>query len=282
MLEDGKQLQNERKMNSKLILKPDLRLQVEGIANTLLHPKDWTKLRIPHAPQPSVIALFEGPPGVGKTATCYELIHAVMGPAPAVDSLDTIDDDKPLPSFVEINMGKIGGIRPGESERKIEYAFEEAQKRAGKNRPACILMDECDAILFNRENIGKENTFMLGVIAKILTSIDKMTRKRCLIMMTTNFSTRLDPALSRRITDHLFFESSPELLKEVWMAKCPETSPLFSAVQDAIPTLVKLNISPAIVEQSLTRLGRRFMAEGEQALTGENLITIAKQWTTKK
>lgn len=142
--------------------------------------------------------LLYGPPGCGKTMVA-ESIAAVL--------------DKNL---MILSTGDIQSSMPGQTERNIQESFAKAKK---KN--AILLLDECDSVLSNRNNVG---TIMASETNALLTEIERFDG---VCILTTNRLHVLDPALQRRIIVRIKLEKPEKAARlMIWKNLCPPQMPL--------------------------------------------------------
>lgn len=151
------------------------RAEIEEIVNFLKNPKEACRLggRLPKG------ALFDGPPGAGKT-----LLARAMAKEAGVP-------------FLTIEASSVNQLFVGAGTMKIRKAFAEARKIA----PCIVFIDEIDAMGKARGTTGgggggdeKETT--LNALLVELDGFD--TRDGVFLVAATNRPEVLDPALTRR------------------------------------------------------------------------------------
>lgn len=209
-----------------------------GIA-TIKHADTWKKWGFQSS---NSVLLFSGPSGTGKTTTARWVAKHLRK------------------SLIAVSMGDFGGGDPGDSERNLARIF-----MAGEGEKAVIFFDECDAILWDRGQAGKDSMWMIGVINFILTKIETYDGT---IILASNFAHILDAALRRRITFEVHFgEPSYESRKKLWVAKWPNSWPLPLPVKE-IGNLANENLTGAEIEKVIEE-------EARFALTQERKPTLA-------
>lgn len=147
------------------------------------------------------ILLF-GPPGVGKSMIS-ESLAAVLGK-----------------NLMKIDSGTLQSNVPGQTERNIKKAFEDAKKND------CVLMfDECDSVLSNRDMVG---VILAAEINTLLTEIENFDG---VCVLTTNRLHNLDPALARRIVAKVRLDlPDKETRAQIWKKLMPPEMPLCESV----------------------------------------------------
>lgn len=154
-----------------------------GILNYLKDPKKFTKL----GSEPAKGALFEGPPGVGKT----HIVRALAGEAgvPVISLVGADFTDKFL----------------GAGAERVRKAFKQARKFVKKHGACIIFIDEIEAIGRKREDSHRENSNTLGQLLKEMDGFEKDSG--IYVIGATNMVDELDTALIRpgRFDDRVSF-----------------------------------------------------------------------------
>lgn len=163
------------------------------LAANIIHP--WQQkeayVRIANEEFPHVkniipnTALFEWPPGTGKT-TQAKIIGKYLG----------------YP-FIYIPIGKLMSKWYGESEWRLDKIFELAWKAAKEQGWIIMMIDEIDEIWWNREKSHEATARMTGVLLKKLDGIEQI--ENILLIGSTNRKDYLDPALLSRFSRQVFF-----------------------------------------------------------------------------
>lgn len=130
-------------------------------------------------------ALFEGPPGTGKT-TQAKIIGKYLG----------------YP-FIYIPIGKLMSKWYGESEGRLDAIFELARKAAEENGGIIVMIDEIDEIWKNRDDAHEATGRMTWVLLKKLDGIEQVGN--LLLIGSTNRKDTMDPALLSRFSQQMFF-----------------------------------------------------------------------------
>lgn len=175
--------------------------------------------------------LFFGPPGTGKTfaANCI------------AKSLNK--------ELLSMTNAELQSSTPGEAERNIIAAFEEA-----KSKKKVLLLDECDSLLFSRKNVG----MIIGSeINCLLREIEKFEG---VCILTTNRLGELDEALQRRLSLILKFpEPDLDIRRDIWKSLIPKKMPLGKDV--SIDDLAQFELSGGLIKNVILNAAR-FAAGG--------------------
>ena len=203
----------------KYVFDPAIKKQVEEILAPLKNPEAWSDLELPFSPSPSAVVRMEGASGIGKTALANHMA-AMVSRRPAI----------------QLNFQSVASHILGETEKNIVATFERANgilKEMVKGNlvetkidpSPVIIMEECDALIWNRGMIQSEdNIHVLGFVNTLLQEIDKFTKRKIpsLLILTSNYPLLLDPAMERRVTDVIKL-AVPQGNQAVsmWTAKLP-------------------------------------------------------------
>jgi len=133
------------------------------------------------------LVVFYGDVGTGKTATAEAAANALC------EAIDT-------EGFLLKVSTRVRGVgHVGEMSSLIGDAFEEAGKLAGKKRFVAMIIDEGDALAFNRAAERAHHEDRVGVNSLIQKIDDaRVFKGRLFIMLCTNRVGALDPAVMRR------------------------------------------------------------------------------------
>ncbi|MBR9978433.1 MAG: ATP-binding protein, partial [Bacteroidetes bacterium] len=141
-------------------------------------------------PSGSVLLLFHGPAGTGKTYTA----EAFAG------SLDA--------GLLVTDAGKILTMWYGESESRMQRMFASYRKLAmAMEQPPVLLLNECDQLLATRHasNGGRSTDQTEHRLQNIL--LEELERFPGILIATTNLVDSLDEAFSRRFDYKIFFDN---------------------------------------------------------------------------
>jgi AAA+ superfamily predicted ATPase len=151
------------------------------------------------------LVIFHGDVGTGKTASAEA----------AADRLARLLDVEGYLLKLSTRVRGIGHV--GEMGTLISDAFDEALRIAGKSRFVTLLVDEGDALAFNRGAERAHHEDRVGVNT-IIQKIDDARELggRLLIIFSTNRFTALDPAVVRRASlVESFGRPTPEERREL-------------------------------------------------------------------
>lgn len=161
-------------------------------------------------PNGSVLLLFHGPAGTGKTYTA-EAFAA---------SLDA--------GLLVTDAGKILTMWYGESESRMQRMFASYRKLAKTTeRAPVLLLNECDQLLATRHasNGGRSTDQTEHRLQNIL--LEELERFPGILIATTNLVDSLDEAFSRRFDYKIFFDNPDAQARlALWEKHLPKTVPM--------------------------------------------------------
>ena len=150
-----------------------------------------------------IVALFDGPPGTGKTF-CAEIIGAELG-APVA----------------RINLPSIVSKWVGETEQRIADIFKRARSTG-----AILLFDEADS-LFGRRVAEAQSSTDRYANMEVNLLLQEVERYEGIVLLTTNLIGGLDPAVLRRIHFRISFpEQDADLRARIFRGLVPRRTPL--------------------------------------------------------
>jgi len=245
----------------KYVFDPAVRKQVDEILAPLKNPEAWSALELPFSPSPSAVVRLEGASGIGKTALSQAMARQVSQKAP-----------------IQLNFGSVASHILGETEKNIVATFERANgihKEMVKGKLVetksdpvnVIIMEECDALIWNRGMIESEdNVHVLGFVNTLLQEIDNFTKRKIpsLLILTSNYPLLLDPAMERRVTDVIKL-SVPQGNQAIsmWTAKLPMCIKKELQNKDWA-VLANAKKTPDEIQNIIIKASRRAMLEGRQ------------------
>lgn len=216
------------------------------------------------------LVVFQGDVGTGKTATAEA----------AADALARLLDADGFLLKLSTRVRGIGHV--GEMSTLIGDAFAEAVELAGKKRFVAVIIDEGDALAFNRAAERAHHEDRVGVntlIQKIDDARD--LRGRLLIFLCTNRFAALDPAILRRaslidefrrpddderrellVVDTAGVEIPPEIIDELVT---------ITGAHDARPGFTFSDIQTRLLPTAVAR------AYPDRALSAEDLLVTAAE-----
>lgn len=224
----------------KLTLSKAVRQQVDEILAPMKDPAKWAALKLPFAPTPSAIVRMEGGPGTGKTALANYMARRMPKPP------------------MHLSFAGVASHAFGETESKITALFAAAHETETNT----IVMEECDAILWSRDNVTEDTMYVLGIINTLLIEIDRLIARKevpSLLILTTNHPKLLDAAMERRVTDVI--KLSPpvgEHAVRMWEAKIPFVMSQ-NMSKENFAQLAELGATPDQMEKAILRVCRKAM-----------------------
>jgi SpoVK/Ycf46/Vps4 family AAA+-type ATPase len=192
--------------------------------------------------QGACVALY-GPPGTGKTTIAHYMSKRIGR------------------GLLTMNMKDVSGKAPGEIERNIAEAFWKADNENHKT----VLLDECEAILWDRSLAGQDSMWMISIVDEVLVQIAKY---KGLVVLATNNIDIVDSALKDRCFATLQV-GTPALAERVrlWKQKIPARYPL-QPTQVQYEKLASIEINGRNVETAI-------MKEASDAIIEKRLPTFA-------
>ena len=160
------------------------------------------------------IVILEGPPGSGKTCFTIEIAKKVGG----------------LLYFQ--HASEIGGMYAGDGVIYAKMLFHnilkdsKGQQPYTEEQPVVVLIDEVDAVIPNRKNLGSGSASadMRSTMLSMLHQIDKLNESNIMIIFTTNRIQDLDPA----------FKRTGGRMKYLITVDLPSKEELFSALDESL------------------------------------------------
>lgn len=132
--------------------------------------------------------LLYGPPGCGKT---------LLGKACATALADIYKGATSTHGFIYIKGPEILDRYVGSAEATVRHIFERARKHKSEHGyPAVLFIDEADAILAKRGS-GISSDVERTIVPMFLTEMDGIEETGALVVLATNRSDILDPAIVR-------------------------------------------------------------------------------------
>ncbi len=163
--------------------------------------EDWGMERVATSAR-GVTALFEGPPGTGKTMVAGALASEL--------GLD----------LFRVDLSKVMSKWIGETERNLANVFAAAEESR-----ALILFDEADSLFTKRTEVKSSNDRYANLeVNYLLQRLDSFTGTA---ILTTNLGTAIDPAFKRRLSFRVMFPiPDDELREQLWRAHLPKDLPV--------------------------------------------------------
>lgn len=212
-------------MINKPVLNPEVEAEVLNAVAQYQHRDKWVQWGMDLVCKQGSAFLLTGPFGTGKTMTARWIAHKVKR------------------GFKCLDISKVGGGDPGQTEKGIKDFFADCMKR----NSATIFVDECDHLLMNRENM-EDTTWQLGSLETMLT---EMSDYPGLIIMATNHAQNLDPAVTSRFMSIIQINRPDyERRKLIWKQKIPDKFPYQPTERD-LATIAKHDLCGRQIENVL-------------------------------
>jgi AAA+ superfamily predicted ATPase len=189
-----------------------------------------------------VSMLFYGPPGTGKTLMAQAIANKLKRKLTVISTAD------------------IESSAPGEAERNIRKHF-----KAAKGAKNILLFDECDSLIYTRQNVG---AIMGAQINELLSQIERFDG---ITVFTTNRLGTLDEAVNRRLALKLEFAMPSQAERaEIWQRMFPEECPLDAGIDWTRLAIVE--VSGGYIKNAVLRAAR--MAAIEPIPDDDKCITM--------
>lgn len=240
---------------NKPILSDELEEEIESAMMMYSRKGLWVQWGMDTLRKNGNMVLLFGPPGTGKTTIANYMSKSIGK------------------GMVTLNMKDVGGKAPGHTERMVSQLFQDA-RLAGY---PTIFMDECEALVWDRNRAGSDSMWMVGVIDEVLMQTAAYPG---LIVAASNQEQIVDSALKNRAfaTLQIGVPAAAERFR-IWQQKIPARFPLqFTTAQFqrlAMFEMVGRDIVNAIVKEASRALAK------ERKPTFGSLIRICEQMVTK-
>ncbi len=184
----------------------------------------------------AVTLLFEGPPGVGKTAAAEALAA----------ELDR--------HILVVDYAQIQNCFVGETEKRIARTFRNAARH-----DAVLFWDEADAMFFNRD--ASTHSWEVREVNVLLQELERFEG---VCILATNRKVSLDPALERRISLKVHFDRPDAAMRtKIWRKLLPEALPLADDVD--FGELRGADLSGGQIKNVVLNAARRAMCRGPES-----------------
>lgn len=193
---------------NKPIMSKELEQEIEAALMQSTNARLWQEWGVDMIRKNGNTVMLYGPPGMGKTTIANYMAKRIGK------------------GIATLNMKDIGGKAPGQTERMTHQFFLDC--RQAKNKT--IFMDECEAVIWDRNRAGSDSMWMVGVIDEILMQVATYPG---VIIAATNQDKIVDGALKDRCFAVLQV-GLPEYAERIrlWKQKIPARFPLqLSTVQ---------------------------------------------------
>lgn len=192
---------NEQNNSLEIIIAPEIKDSINKGIGKIKHReflyKNWNLQSIDQMDSKNIFN-FYGPPGTGKTISAKEVAKIL---------------DKKL--FI-VKYDQVESKMVGETEKNIASVF-----RFAKDNDAIIFLDEADALVSQRVESTSANAQYLNAAKNVF--MQELDRFNGLMILTTNHFHSFDPALLRRISQHIAFElPNQEMRLKLFKAHIPK------------------------------------------------------------
>jgi len=231
-----------------------LELAIASAKNACVLMEQWgLKKHMPYSR--SLVLLFSGPSGTGKTAAA-EAVACEM--------------KKPL---LVVDHSQIQNCFVGQTEKNIVEAFGVA-----KSCEAVLFWDEADSMLYDRDDAHRSWEFqMINVL------LQELERFESVCILATNREVVLDKALQRRVAIKVKFERPARAMRrQIWKILLPKEMPLSDDVD--IERLSDADLSGGEIKNVVLNAARLALERGcKGPVTMHNFETalemeVSGQW----
>jgi len=202
-----------------------------------------------------ISALFEGPPGTGKTMAA-SIIAGELG-------LD----------LFQVDLSQVISKYIGETEKQLARLFDEAE-RAG----AVILFDEADSLFSKRTQVSSSNDRYSNLKVNFL--LQRIERFTGVAVLTTNFPESMDEAFGRRVTVRVrFAQPGPEQRVHLWQTMLARCDVLGGDV-DFEALAQDFDLSGGLIRNAVLRAA--YMAASRSGTIDHELLVLAARIELKQ
>lgn len=202
-----------------------------------------------------ISALFEGPPGTGKTMAA-SIVAGELG-------LD----------LFQVDLAQVVSKYIGETEKQLARLFDEAE-RAG----AVLLFDEADSLFSKRTQVSSSNDRYSNLKVNFL--LQRIERFTGVAVLTTNFPESMDEAFSRRVTVRVRFpQPDAKARARLWETMLSRCEVLGDDV-DYDELADEFELSGGLIRNSVLRAA--YMAASRRGVIDYELLALAARIELKQ
>lgn len=167
----------------RMVMTPQLMAVIKNVVSQWRHREQFKEL-LKYGIRPLDRLLFYGPPGNGKTLTCYWMAKELGMP------------------MYRVICNQLRGGYLGDTAKAIASVMDFLN---AQQEPSICLWDEVESIFIDRaESSGQCDREISSALTVFLQALDRW-QAPTLIIMATNLEVQIDPALKSRIEMHLEF-----------------------------------------------------------------------------
>jgi len=197
-----------------------------------------------------ITTLFSGPPGTGKT-----MVAGLIGKTLHLD-------------VFQVDLSKIVSKWIGDTEKHLAEIFDAAEASG-----AILLFDEADSLFAKRTEVRSSNDRNSNLETNYL--LQRLEQSTCIVMLTTNHESSIDPAFQRRLSLHLRFALPDEIERALlWERLLPDDAPREGEL-DAALLARQFPMSGGYIRNAVLRAAFHAARE-ESAITQQHLETGAR------
>lgn len=190
-------------------------------------------------------ALFDGPPGTGKSM-CAALIANELG-------LD----------IYQVDLSRIMSKYVGETEKNLAQIFNEAE-----NAQAMLLFDEADSLFGNRTKVKNSNDKYANLEVNYL--LQRIERFPGVAILTTNFPAGIDEAFARRLSLRVSFPKPSKAERARLWQSMLRSSKLPKGKIDYRELATEFEISGGYIKNSILRAA--FIAASNDGIVDQETL----------
>ena len=190
-------------------------------------------------------ALFDGPPGTGKSM-CAALIANELG----------ID-------IYQVDLSRIMSKYVGETEKNLAQIFNEAE-----NAQAMLLFDEADSLFGNRTKVKSSNDKYANLEVNYL--LQRIERFPGVAILTTNFPAGIDEAFARRLSLRVSFPKPSKAERARLWQSMLRSSKLPKGKIDYRELATEFEISGGYIKNSILRAA--FVAASNDTVVDQEIL----------
>ncbi|MFA5625259.1 MAG: ATP-binding protein [Bradymonadales bacterium] len=195
-------------------------------------------------------ALFDGPPGTGKSM-CAVLIANEIG----------ID-------VYQVDLSRVMSKYVGETEKNLAQIFNEAE-----NAQAMLLFDEADSLFGSRTNVKNSNDKYANLEVNYL--LQRIERFPGVAILTTNFPAGIDEAFARRLSLRVSFPKPSRTERARLWASMLKNNKLPKDKIDYRDLANEFEISGGYIRNAILRAAF-IAAANDEVITQDTLYTAAR------